>query len=359
VSRPTPDARLDPYDYDLPEERIARFPLERRDGGRLLVAQEDGWGERPIRDLAGVCRPGDLLVLNDSRVLPARVVARRASGGLVEALLLAPTADHGPALVRPLRRLRPGEVLTPGRLTADGAFFPLDGASVRVGAREGDCVALELSPSVGAVLEAVGEMPIPPYFKRRADALDRERYQTVFAGPAGSVAAPTAGLHFTPGLLDNLRAQGVEVATLTLHVGAGTFLPLRPEQIDRQELHLERYIIGEELAAAIQRTRARRGRVIAVGTTSTRALESASDGAGGVRPGPGQTTLFIQEGFRFGVVDVLFTNLHLPRSSLLMLVCAFGGRARVMAGYAAALARGLRFYSYGDAMWVERARGEG
>lgn len=354
MSRPDADPRLDPYDYVLPEEQIARFPLPSRDGGRLLVGSGGGWSERPIRTLAGLLRPGDLLILNDSRVLPARLVARRASGGLVEALLLAPTADTGPALVRPLRRLREGEVLVPGTLGSDGSFSPLAGACVRVGGRSGDQVELTVEPSVGAVLEAVGEMPIPPYFKRRADLQDRERYQTVFAGPPGSVAAPTAGLHFTPALLDEVRAQGAEIGTLTLHVGAGTFLPLRPDQIDRRELHLERYVIGEALAEAVRRTRARGGRVVAVGTTSTRALESAADGAGGVRAGPGQTTLFIQEGYAFRVVDVLFTNLHLPRSSLLMLVSAFAGREFVMAGYAEALARGLRFYSYGDAMWVER-----
>ena len=344
------DPRLAPFDYALPEDLIARYPPDARDGGRMLDLRRALPDDRHITDLPDLLAPGDLLVVNDARVLAARLPARRATGGAVEALLLSHLPDDRgqvPAMLRPSRRLRAGE-----RLTIDGADPGTHG--LVLGDKHADGAwSVRAEPSPEAVMAAAGRLPLPPYFGREAEALDETRYQTVFAAAPGAVAAPTAGLHLTADLLQQLEDRGVEVARITLLVGAGTFRNLRPSDLDRGELHAERYVLPPATAAAVARTRARGGKVTAVGTTSTRCLESAVGEDGVVVAGEGTTRLFIQPGYRFRVVDRLLTNFHLPRSSLLMLVCALGGRERLLAAYRHAVARRYRFYSYGDAMLIE------
>lgn len=328
------DAALAPFDFALPDDLIARHPPAVRDAGRLLAV---GPAHRDLHvgDLPSLLGPGDLVVVNDVRVHRARLRARRATGGEVEVLLVG--GDE--ALVRPSRRLREGERLAcgPGEVVL--------GASLGEGRWRVRC-----EPDVDSLTEAVGEVPLPPYLGRAPTAEDTIRYQTVFAraGRLRAAAAPTAGLHFTAELLDALVARGVARAHVTLEVGLGTFRPLQAAQIVEGRLHAERFVVPDETWAALGRAR----RVIAVGTTVARALESATG------PGPGETTLFIREGYRFRRVHGLFTNFHLPRSSLLMLVCAFGGRERVLDAYRHAVAGAYRFYSYGDAMFVTPGRSE-
>jgi len=347
-----PDPRLVPYDYRLPESLIARYPPTDRDGGRLLDLRGPAAADRRVVDLPGLLDPGDLLVVNDARVLSARIAARRQTGGAVEVLFLGNMPDEDgalPAMLRPSRRLKPGE-----RLRVQAGEDLVDGLSVTLVDKQADgSWRVVASPSADAVMDAAGRLPLPPYFNRDAEALDTERYQTVFADKPGAVAAPTAGLHLTPALLERLDARGVRLARVTLYVGAGTFRNLRPTDLDSGTLHPERFEISAETAAAIADTRTRGGRVVSVGTTSTRCLESAALGGRLVRAGGGETRLFIQPGYRFKVVDRLLTNFHLPQSSLLMLVCALGGQARVLAAYRHAVAAGYRFYSYGDAMLVD------
>ncbi len=336
---------LAPYRYELPEERIARHPPERRDGGRLMSLGPQGLAHRRVVELPGLLRAGDLLVVNETRVLPARLHGRRSTGGRVEVFLLG--AGPGPvrALLRPGKKLRPGE-----RLELDS------GAVLLLERFEDGSWLVEASPSPGALMAAEGAMPLPPYLRREALDADRERYQTVFARVDGAVAAPTAGLHLSEEVLAELRARGVGLARITLHVGAGTFRNLRPEELQRGELHPERYEVPEETVSAI---RACEGRVIAVGTTVTRTLESACGPDGVPRAGPGVTRLFLREGDPFRCIDGLLTNFHLPASSLLILVCAFAGRERVLAAYDEAIRHGYRFYSYGDAMLLLPGRGAG
>ncbi len=335
---------LRPYDYDLPAELIADRPPTDRDGGRLLALVGDVGEHRTIRDLPALLEPDDLLVLNDTRVLPARIEARRATGGRVEVLFLGAGAGETTALVRPARKMRLGEVLEgPGN------------SRIQIVADRGEGIfAVRSSPAPEAIMDAHGHVPLPPYIARGDDREDRERYQTVFARRPGAVAAPTAGLHLTDRLLDELRARGVAVATITLHVGLGTFLPLRPADLARGTLHEERMSIPEATAAAVRAARERGGRVVACGTTVTRALETSATPGGGVEPGDTSTTLFLREGSEFRVVDLLLTNFHLPRSSLLMLVAAFAGRERVLRAYEDAVRARYRFYSYGDAMLVSK-----
>ena len=349
-----PDPRLAAFDYDLPDALVARHPAARRASARLLHV-----GVRPhdhtVSDLPRLLRPGDLLVVNDTRVLPARLHARRASGGAVELLLEGADGPWVEGLARPARRLKLGERL---QVVHPTTRVSLEGLSVEVGERTGEgTLRLRPRPSPMAVMEAAGQLPIPPYLGRAEEPSDRDRYQTVFARAPGAVAAPTAGLHLTEPLFAQLASAGIERASVTLHVGAGTFRNLRPSDLDRGSLHPERWVIPPETEAAISRCRERRGRVVAVGTTSTRTLESAAAPGGRVTAGQGETRLFIRPGYRFAVVDALLTNFHLPRSSLLMLVGAFAGVDRVMAAYRHAVAGGYRFYSYGDAMLVEAARG--
>ena len=352
--------RLEDLDYDLPDGLIAQEPTARREDARLLVlARGSGTVEhRGVRDLPGLLRAGDLLVLNDTRVRPARLAARRATGGAVEVLLVAPASEEGveawTALLAANRPLRAGETLI---LTHDGGNVA---AGVRLlrRAAEGPWVVAPEGGTFPELMARHGAMPLPPYIRRGAGdprtALDRERYQTVFAREEGAVAAPTAGLHFTPALLEAVRARGTSVASVTLHVGLGTFLPVTGARLEEHRMHSEPYAIPEETAAAVRRTKAQGGRVVAVGTTSVRALEASALAStdGLPRAETSRTDLFVMPGFRFRVVDALLTNFHLPRSTLLALVAAFAGFEPVLAAYREAVAQGYRFYSYGDAMFI-------
>lgn len=340
------DDALAHLDYALPDELIARFPPPERDGGRLLDMRGAELRDGAVGDLVDAVAPGDVVVLNDTRVLQARVHARRHSGGRVQVFFLADDSVGSPvkALVRPGRRVREGESLEVPGAGSVTLLQRLDGAVWRVRA----------DPSAAVLMSLVGEVPLPPYLGRAPREDDRDRYQTVYARHGGAVAAPTAGLHLTPALIEAWRALGAEVHTLTLHVGAGTFRPLEVDNLVRGELHEEAFEVPVETAEAVARARSGGGRVFAVGTTATRALESAATPDGQVRAGPGRTRLFIQPGYRFAVVDRLLTNFHLPRSSLLSLVQAFAGRARVDAAYRHAVAARYRFYSYGDAMLLDR-----
>ncbi len=344
------------FDYDLPESAIAQEPCSARDDSRLMVLRAgDAEPEhRTFRDLPELLRTGDLVVLNDTRVLAARLAARKASGGRVEILLLETETgrpDVWRCLLRASRKPGPGDRLA---VTA--------GLDVVVLERHSDAFVVRLEAedgNPGAILERVGAMPLPPYIRRVPDdprkGKDRERYQTVYARVPGAVAAPTAGLHFTPALLEGVRRRGVRTASITLHVGAGTFLPVRTARIEDHVMHAERFDLPPATAHEVRDARERGGRVVAVGTTVARTLEHRALDDGSVEPGRGRCSLFIHPGFRFRVVDVLITNFHLPRSTLLMLVSAFAGRERILAAYRSAVEGGYRFYSYGDSMLVERA----
>lgn len=345
------ESELDAFDYALPSERIAQAPAARRDDARLMHLDRAS-GARThhgVRDLPALLGAGDLLVVNATRVLPARLRGTKASGGAAEALVLGPlevAPQEGRArwraLVRCRGRLRPGLKLSLGGLDAEIVALAADGE-------------VELAFPSGADPYARGEPPLPPYIRRTTPhAEDETRYQTVFAREPGSVAAPTAGLHFTPELLDALDDAGVERAEVVLHVGAGTFRPVTPDDLARGALHAEAFELPAATADAIARTRGRGGRVVAVGTTTARVLESRALPDRGVEPGRGETRLFLRPRddapSPFSVVDALLTNFHLPRSSLLLLVAAFAGRTRVLDAYAEAVREGYRFYSYGDAM---------
>jgi S-adenosylmethionine:tRNA ribosyltransferase-isomerase len=324
--------RLDEFDYELPADRIATRPAEPRDSARLLVLDGEEPADRHVRDLPQLLAPGDLLVVNDTRVRAARLFGRRATGGKVEFLLLRAAGGAWEVLVRANKHLRPGETIaTDGGLHA--TLVEKTGAVWRV----------RFDGDVEAALEEAGHVPLPPYIKRDDTPTDRERYQTIFARETGSAAAPTAGLHFTPEL-----AAKLDVVSITLHVGYGTFQPIDAENVEDWRLHAEEFEVTEEAAARI---RACTGRVIAVGTTTTRVLETLA-ATGGIRAARGRTDLFIYPGFEFKAIDGLLTNFHLPKSSLLLLVCAFGGTERVLAAYRHAVVAGYRFYSYGDAMLV-------
>ena len=360
-SAPYPDGTLvSHYEYELPEGHIAAWPTERRDQSRLMVVPQtsDAPAEASIEhrhfaDLPELMRAGDLLVVNESRVLPARLLGTRAGGGAGEILLLNPSGedrsvDGGTrlwhAMARPGRKLGEGKRLT----IADG-FSVVVEEVLAEGIRR---VRLETEGSVLEALEQHGHIPLPPYLGREDQAADRERYQTVYAREAGSVAAPTAGLHFTPELLDQLEAMGVERAAVTLHVGAGTFRPVDVEDPSEHPMHAEVYDVPQATADAIARTRARGGRVWAVGTTVVRTLETVARDAPAVVAASGVTRLFIRPVWDWRVVDGLITNFHLPRSTLLMLVAARLGYQRTMEAYRVAVEQGYRFYSYGDAMVI-------
>jgi S-adenosylmethionine:tRNA ribosyltransferase-isomerase len=345
------DPRLAPYNFELPEGAIARFPPTKRDGGRLLSSEGGRWCDRQVTDLVDAFEPGEVLVVNNTRVLSARLYGHRSTGGSVEVLLLGGSGEQVFAMVRPARRLKKGETIE--LLDRDGG--PSE-HSVVLGPAESDGRRLvRCSTMAMTIMDACGVVPLPPYLERPATDADAERYQTVFADQPGAIAAPTASLHLSEAVVAGLREKGVLVETVTLHVGPGTFRNLRPEDLDRGRLHTEQFEVSHHTAGVINEARRVGARVTAVGTTVTRALESASDDDGQVRPGRGETDLFIQPGFQFQVVDRLMTNFHLPKSSLLMLVCAFGGREHVFAGYTSAIELGFRFYSYGDAMLLEPA----
>jgi S-adenosylmethionine:tRNA ribosyltransferase-isomerase len=336
------------FDYHLPEDLIAQVPVTPRDASRLLVLGPEGAPEhRAFSELPALLAPGDLLVWNDTRVIPARLVGHKASGGRVELLLCEPLAG---GLGRRWRAL--GQASKPIRA---GAALSFDGLAARVEAVEGEGfyeVTLDREgPALVEALERAGRIPLPPYIRREPSADDAERYQTIWARAPGSAAAPTAGLHFTPAVLAALAARGVERASVTLHVGPGTFLPVRGADLDGHRMHAERYAVPPETVEAFAACRARGGRVVAVGTTTLRTLESAIRG-GALEPGEGRTDLFIRPGHVFQAADALVTNFHLPRSTLLVLVCAFGGVERVLRAYEEAVAGRYRFFSYGDAMLI-------
>ena len=336
------------YHYELPPGLIAQQPLPERSASRLLALDGASGALRDLgfTDLESLLRPGDLIVRNDTRVLPARVHGRKASGGAVEILIERITAERRfAAQVRASKGTRPGQrIELPGGATA-----------TVLGAADG-LVELELDRAVGPYFEAHGAVPLPPYIAREPLACDRERYQTVYAREPGAVAAPTAGLHFDAALLAALAARGVAVADCTLHVGAGTFQPLRTANLEEHCMHAEHVRVPAATVAAIEAARARGGRVVAVGTTVVRSLETAA-ADGRLAPFEGDTRLFIRPGFAFRVVDALITNFHLPESTLLVLVCAFAGREAVLAAYRHAVAARYRFFSYGDAMFVTPSAG--
>ncbi len=320
----------------------------------LVLDRDTGtWSDRMVRELPQLLAPADLLVLNDTRVVAARLRGVKPSGGRVEVLLERPCAEcEALVQLRASKPIRPGLGIT----TAGGVLEVLE--------REDDLWRVRVPESVLEFFDRWGEVPLPPYIDRAPDASDRQRYQTVFARERGAVAAPTASLHFDEALLGAVAARGVETAFVTLHVGAGTFQPVRAEHIDEHVMHAERVTVSADTCDAVARVRARGGRIVAVGTTVVRALESAAlqaaaDGAAALEPWSGETRLFIRPGFRFQVIDALLTNFHLPESTLLMLVCAFAGREPVLRAYRHAVAAEYRFFSYGDAMFIARALAAG
>ncbi len=365
--------------FDLPDALIARYPLAERSASRLLcLSGSDGnVVHRQFRELPELIAPGDLLVFNQSRVMPARLFAQKISGGQVEILIeRLPSANTALAHLRASKSPKPGSEL-----------ILSDGTLVRMTARADALFVLEADEPWAGIMARAGEMPLPPYFQREAEASDNERYQTVYARDEGSVAAPTAGLHFDAGVLAGLKARGIETAFVTLHVGAGTFQPVRSDQLEDHIMHAEWLTVSNEVIAAVQAARARGGRVIAVGTTSVRALESMAWASRGIDPEQwrvgqsqqsatqsqsasaqlttdkttiaqqlksfaGDTRLFITPGYDWQVIDAMVTNFHLPESTLLMLVSAMAGREAVLSAYAEAIAQNYRFFSYGDAMWV-------
>ncbi|MDK4199849.1 tRNA preQ1(34) S-adenosylmethionine ribosyltransferase-isomerase QueA [Pseudomonas sp. HR1] len=336
------------FHFDLPESLIARHPLAERRGSRLLVLDGPS-GElshRHFADLLGYLRPGDLMVFNDTRVIPARLFGQKASGGKLE-ILVERVLDEERVLahVRSSKSPKPGS-----RILIDG------GAEAEMVARHEALFELKFAEPVLPLLERVGHMPLPPYIDRPDEAEDRERYQTVYARNAGAVAAPTAGLHFDEPLLEAIRAKGVATAFVTLHVGAGTFQPVRVDRIEDHHMHREWLQVDQAVVDAVAACRAQGGRVIAVGTTSVRSLESAARD-GELKAFAGETDIFLYPGRPFHVVDALVTNFHLPESTLLMLVSAFAGYRETMAAYATAVAEGYRFFSYGDAMFITRNPG--
>jgi S-adenosylmethionine:tRNA ribosyltransferase-isomerase len=340
---------LSEFDYPLPDQAIAQAPADERDQSRLLTIDRarSAFADHRFVELPDLLRPDDCVVVNDSRVIPARMLARDGTGREIELLFVEPERDgRWRAMVRPGRRCRPGAELSAG----DGA------ARFRVVTVEpdGTRVIERLDGAIAEAIERHGVPPLPPYIGHHAKpgSEDRERYQTVYARTPGSIAAPTAGLHFTPTLLDRLRARGIEVHTLTLHVGPATFRPIKTAKIEDHVLPSERVEIPDSVAQAVNTARAARRRIVAVGTTTTRALESAARADGTMTPMTGRADIFIVPGHRFRVVDALLTNFHLPRSSLLVLVSAFAGRDLILNAYRHAIANGYRFYSYGDATLI-------
>ena len=337
--------RLSDFDYHLPDELIAQLPAAERTASRLLHVDGAQLGDRLFADLPDFLKAGDVLVFNDTRVIKARLFGQKATGGQVEILVERLLGDdEALAFVRASKTPKPG------------SFIRIDEAvEFEMLGREADLFRLRCHAGMSLleVLDRYGRLPLPPYIAHAPDAADETRYQTVYADQPGAVAAPTAGLHFDEAMLERLDAMGVTRATVTLHVGAGTFQPVRVENIAEHRMHSERFFIPEATVAAIREARTHGGRILAVGTTSLRALESAARD-GELQAGEGDTNLFITPGYRFQVVERLLTNFHLPKSTLLMLVSAFGGYDNLRAAYAHAVAERYRFFSYGDAMLIER-----
>ena len=336
------------FHYDLPEALIAQRPSGNRQSSRLLVLSGDGVpADHQFRDLVKFLRAGDLLVLNDTRVIPARLLGRKVSGGQVEVLVERILNDfEALAHIRASKACKPGTQLRlEDRLVAE------------VQGRAGDLFKIRLQGEENLVdaLERQGRIPLPPYIRRDADEEDRHRYQTIYAQSPGAVAAPTAGLHFDDEMLETIQQSGIDIGRLTLHVGAGTFQPVRSENVEAHKMHSERIIVDQVLVNKINRARERGGRIVAVGTTVVRALESVADEHGNVAAYNGETEIFIRPGYRFRVIDAMITNFHLPESTLLMLVSAFAGTEAVLSAYHHAVREKYRFFSYGDAMFLERA----
>lgn len=334
------------FNYELPQELIAQFPHAERSGSRMLAVDRltGGLQGSTIREFPQLLRAGDLLVFNNTRVIPARLYGEKETGGKVEVLIERLTGGS-----RAIAQIRAS------KSPVKGASIKLErGLSLRVVDRVDDMYLIESSEdmSLEMMLQEVGHVPLPPYIDRADESQDRERYQTVFAARSGAVAAPTAGLHFDEALLATLAAMGVQFAFATLHVGAGTFQPVRTEQIEDHQMHSEYVEVGAELCNAVRETRARNGRVIAVGTTAVRSLETAGSARGWIEPYYGDTEIFIYPGYEFNVVDAMLTNFHLPESSLIMLVSAFLGKEKTLAAYQHAIDEQYRFYSYGDAMFI-------
>ena len=341
--------QISDFDYILPDAQIAQYPTAQRRDARLLVLGQavGAWTDGCVADMPSLCQAGDVLVLNDTRVIPARLFGRKVSGGAVEILIERVMSPH-----QAMAHLRASKPTRPGtRINLEPA------GAIEVWGREGDLFLIEGADGAELpdLLAASGHIPLPPYITRADEAQDAERYQTVFASRPGAVAAPTAGLHLDEALLAEIAARGVSIAKVTLHVGAGTFQPIRGDSIEDHVMHAERIEVSAQACQMIAAAQACGGRVLALGTTVARALESAAQDSGRLAPFRGDTRLFIRDGFQFRVVDALLTNFHLPRSTLLMLVSAFAGHRRIMSAYAHAIAAGYRFFSYGDAMWLTRA----
>ena len=340
--------RLEEFDYHLPPSLIAQYPLPQRGETSLMILHRKTGAieHRAFGDIAQYLNPSDLLVMNNTRVLPARLIGKKETGGRVEMLLIPSWNGMGgewKALIKGAGKMKRG-----ARIRFEQG---LEGEVGEVKDGKGE-ISFSGQGEIMDVLRKIGHIPLPPYIKRGDEGLDRERYQTVFAEREGSIAAPTAGLHFTHALLQSLRENGVHATTVTLHIGIGTFAPVKARDIEDHTMEAEWIEISEETARQIDGTKARGGKVIAVGTTTTRALESISNGSGGVRPGKGMTSLFIYPPYRFGVIDGLVTNFHLPKSTLVMLASAFAGKDLLMRAYREAIRREYRFYSYGDAMLI-------
>jgi S-adenosylmethionine:tRNA ribosyltransferase-isomerase len=350
---------LSDYNYELPAELIAQKPADRRDQSHLLVMdrQTGDLCHRRFERLGDFLSPNDVLVVNNTAVIPGRLVGRKDSGGRVEVLICG--FDSNGQAKTPKTDLAYECLVKAAKPSKPGSWFYFDeGLSAEVLARRNGTYLIRFCTEAdfGALLERIGKVPLPPYIRRDAASTtpcdDRVSYQTVYASEKGAIAAPTAGLHFTPELLEKLKAKGILIASITLHIGYGTFLPVRTEDIRLHRMHTEAYVISRQAADMINSARAASRRIAAVGTTSVRTLEYASDSKGFVRAGNGRCDLFIYPGYRFKTVDALITNFHLPRSTLLMLVSAFGGRDNVLNAYREAIKRHYRFYSYGDAMLI-------
>jgi len=340
--------RVDLFDFDLPPALIAERPVNPRENARLLHVKPNGLTDQRVASLPGLLRRGDIMVFNDTRVIPARLLGRRGEAAVELLLHKQQAGDTWQAFARPAKRLKPGQLLE----------FQ-GGLSAEVLSRDGPFVTAKFNhagPALMAKLGEVGHIPLPPYIQRADDAEDRKDYQTIYAKREGAIAAPTAGLHFTEDLLRALDDAGVQRATVTLHVGAGTFLPVNVEDTTEHTMHAEWGEISADTARAINAARAAGGRIVAVGTTSLRLLESAAADDGTVHPYSGETSIFITPGVPIKTADLLITNFHLPKSTLFMLVCAFSGMETMRAAYAHAIAQGYRFYSYGDASLLERVR---
>lgn len=349
--------RVDLFDFDLPEERIALRPAKPRDSARLLVVEDDGRLEdRTVANLPALLRAGDALVFNDTKVIPAQLHGLRRRGDAVArvdaTLHMRVAADRWKAFLRPAKRIAVGDRIAFGHDGTACLLGALDATVAEKGEGGEVLLAFDLAgPLLDEAIAAAGHIPLPPYIasKRPEDERDRSDYQTVYARDEGAVAAPTAGLHFTPELFATLDARGIERHFVTLHVGAGTFLPVKADNTADHRMHAERGVISEATAAALNAVRQRGGRIVAVGTTSLRLLESAAAADGSIRPWGGETAIFITPGYQFRAVDALMTNFHLPRSTLFMLVSAFAGLERMQSAYRHAIGGGYRFYSYGDA----------